>query len=425
MKKTGGLVRTVCMAGVILASVPAPLFAKEAVLGMDQQIYKVLNTAQSLYESNENDAALESLNKGLARYDGRISDYERAHMMNMMAVIYQDTDRADSALDLYRQILQLEKLPTGFLINVYRNAASLSMMQEDYASALLYANKAIEIADPPDPSAYVIVAQAQYYLEHYSPAREAIEHAMALHEASLRQAGEKITPREGWLQLANAIYYSQKDYDAMIALHYRLLEFYPREKYLLNLAALFGELEQTDRQLALTEAVIDGGYIADSNKLMNFASLLLLHNVPYKAAVLIERAIEEEKIDATAKNMDRMGQAWLMAGEYERAIPYLIKGAEKAESGENYIRLANTYMALGRWQETVDALSNALKKGDLTDAGTAYLIRGMAQFRLKSYKGAEKSFARAQQYPSVKKLAPQWQRYMRSEIEKLAALGAS
>jgi hypothetical protein len=59
----------------------------------------------------------------------------------------------------------------------------------------------------------------------------------------------------------------------------------------------------------LVEAVFDVDYLEDSNKLMNLASLYLLHDVPYKAATLIEQAMDKKLVKKTNTNLDRLGQA--------------------------------------------------------------------------------------------------------------------
>ena len=170
------------------------------------------------------------------------------------------------------------------------------------------------------------------------------------------------------------------------------------------------------------EAAFEGNYLKDTSNLINLAGLLMLHDIPYKAARLMEDAIKQNKIDASRANIERLGQAWLMAGEYERAIPHLRMAAQGSDSGEGFVRLANTFMALGRWQDTADTLDQALTKGGLTDPGTTHLIRGMALFRLNRYEAASNAFESAKQFAATEKLAQQWSDYMTNEISKLNAL---
>lgn len=402
---------------VVMLFISATANGKESVVGMSQKVYKVLNQAQILYEQGDGVSALAQLSKARSDYNKRLSDYENAHILNMMAAIQQDRGNTEIALSLFEEAVSYPKLPATQKSRFYKNIAQLSIMTEHYDKALDYIRKAIDSSLNPDAGIYVLAAQALYYLERFDDARKDIDHAINLDRKMTNKKGSLIErpPRESWLQLANAIYYSQKDYQAMLEVHHQLLLFYPSDQYLLNLAVIYGELEQSEKQLALMESVFEGGYIDDGNKIMNLANLFLIHEIPYKAAVLIEAAIDEEKIEKNVSSLDRLGQAWLMAGEYEKAIVYLSQVAIRANDGEAYVRLANVYMALSHWSDAAAALNKAIEKGQLKDAGSVYLIHGMTLFRLKEFNAARQSFEMAKKFSSSKKLAAKWQQYMDNE----------
>jgi tetratricopeptide (TPR) repeat protein len=118
----------------------------------------------------------------------------------------------------------------------------------------------------------------------------------------------------------------------------------------MNLAALHGQLGETDRQLALVESLLDDNRLQRGHYLLNMANLFLAHQLPYKAARLLETEIASGRIEESQKNLELQSQAWYLAGEEARAIPPLEAAAELSEDGEIYLRVARLYMDLYNWR---------------------------------------------------------------------------
>ena len=79
-------------------------------------------------------------------------------------------------------------------------------------------------------------------------------------------------------------------------------------------------------------------------------------------------------------------------------------------------------MALNRWSEGESALTKAINKGGLSNAGQTFISLGLAQFEQKKYSSAKSTFSKAVKYPKTRKAANNWIKYVENELLRLEAL---
>ena len=197
-----------------------------------------------------------------------------------------------------------------------------------------------------------------------------------------------------------------------------LIEAYPKDSYILTLAGVYSELGDTKKQLALTEALYEKGYIDGKTHAVNLANLYLLHGIPYKAAVVLEKELEAKTITADVRNLRLLSQAWYSAREDKKAIPPLLQAAEMSDDGELYIRLAQSYINLEQWGEAAEAARKGISMGGIKRMDTANIMYGMALFNQKKLEQARRVFQTASRDNRSKRAAQQWIRYVDSEIRR-------
>ena len=61
------------------------------------------------------------------------------------------------------------------------------------------------------------------------------------------------------------------------------------------------------------------------DELLRIAQLYLFYEVPYKAALILEKELESGRIKDEEKNWEQLANAWLSAREWKKAIPPLKK----------------------------------------------------------------------------------------------------
>jgi tetratricopeptide (TPR) repeat protein len=382
---------------------------KETV-AMSQSVYEKLTEIQELVEAKDY-ATAQRLTVEL-RTKKSLSPYELAQIWNISAYSYYLQENYAEAIKSYDQVLAQPDLPEALLLSTLKTKAQLQFTQEDYEAAL----KTIRVlmASIAEPSADVLMleGQALFQLGRYDEALKPIRSAIDLY----RDQGQ--TPKENWLLLLRVIYFEQKDYDSMIDVVKELIIYYPKDTYILTLAGIYSELGDTMKQLVLTEVLYEKGYLNSASHITNLANLYLLHGLPYKAAVLLEREMGDDIVKSNERNLRLLSQAWYQAREDQKAIPPLERAAKMSSDGELYVRLAQANINLEKWTEASAAVQKGLQLGGLKRNDTANIMLGMALFNQKRLEQARRAFQIAAADKRSSRAANQWIAYVDSEIRR-------
>ena len=384
--------------------------AAKSDLGIGIKVFEKMQEAQVQIDAKNYAAALTMLDELLLQ--SGLNNYEIAQTLSIKGSVYFQQEEIAKALEIFKKVITYENIPKGFLEINLRTLAQLSFMEDDYQASLDYARQLQNISETPDANNYMLIGQIYYKLENYAKALENINIAIKLEQ----DIGKQV--KENWLLILNAVYYSLNDYPNMIKVLEQIIALYPRERYMLSLAAVYGQLEKTEKQLLLMEPLYDKGLLTQESELLNLANLMLLHKAPYKGAKIIEKGFADKNIKRTKRNLEMAAQAWQLAAEDEKSVVFLAEAAELSEDGNTYMTLGQTYMNLYRWKDAESALEKALKKGDLRKEGDTHLLLGMTRFHQKQYLSARRAFVDAKDHDYSAKLAEQWITYMRQEQEK-------
>ena len=167
------------------------------------------------------------------------------------------------------------------------------------------------------------------------------------------------------------------------------------------------------------------------SELLRLAQLYLYYEVPYKAAIILEKELNAERIEDEEKNWEQLANAWLSAREWKKAIPPLTKAAEMSEDGRLFLRLGQTYMQEEDWKNAEKNIRYAIKKGDLENPGRAWLLLGITRNKkgIKFENSALFAFKRSTGYEDMEADARRWVKVIetkqaRREADRLAAEAA-
>jgi tetratricopeptide (TPR) repeat protein len=401
---------------LLLCLIPQTVVAERSS-GMTKATYDRIAAVQQLFEEDQWATAIEKLQ---AITEGRVSNYERAHAFNMLGFAWYQLDNLERSMQAYRSALAQENIPVSQTRWLLTTISQVALMAEDYAAAERYAIELVELKYelPPEAASWVVLAQARIGQENYagalSPMLKAIE--------TDRDAGNQ--PREEWLLLLSSIYYMTDSFEAMREVLYELVALYPKEKYLINLAALHGELGDSRKQLALVEALLDDQRLQRSEHRLSLVNLFLANGLPYKAAALLQREIEAGRIEADKRNLELLSQAWYMAGERERSIPPLAQAAAISKEGDLHMRVARLYMDDYNWDSAEIAAQKAVEMSSGEQLGDALLLLGMAMANANKLEPAKRILKRAADHENVASWALQWLSFVETEQRRMDSLQA-
>jgi tetratricopeptide (TPR) repeat protein len=386
------------------------------VPAMRNRVYSQLARAQKLADEGVKIAGFDVLDEVKERIDG-LNSYERAMLWNFYAFMYYGNDDIASAIEHFELVIKEEAIPDSLYLSTIYSLAQLSMQQQSYSQALAYLQqwqenntKALTAAQ------HIMFAQIYYQDKQFDKVIIQVDQAIALAE----QKASAI--KENWLILQRASYYELKQPLQVVKVMEQLVRLYDKPEYWLQLAGMYGEVGDEDKQLAVMEASWQAGHINKASEVMTLAQLYRFHQVPFKAAVLLEQAIANGTVVASEKSFEALAQAYVAAKEDEKALPVLTKASEIADTGKFDVQLAQAYLNLERWQEAIAAANKGLARGKISRVGDMYLVIGMAQFNLQAFDDALIAFTQAQKIPKSAKTAKQWFHYVEREQGQRARL---
>lgn len=380
---------------------------------MRESAFKYLGRAQEAADAQNWPAAIAAL-KEMEAGKSKLNGYETAQMYYFYGFVYYSMERYPQAITYYKQVLQQgeENLPVALEVGTLLTVAQLYFVQEDYKQALVYLNKWFALADNVTADSYALRAQAYHQVGNAKMAMADITKAISMYE----QEGK--TPKENWFQLQRYFYYEQNDYKNVAKVLEKLVKYYPKGEYYKQLAGMYGELKREDDMLHMMEAAYIAGALQKEKELLNMAYLFMGAEMPYKGAKVIDKGIDEKKIERTSKNLETLAQAYQMAQELQKSIPELEAAAGMSDKGDLYSRLASIYLDLDDNKKALDMGAKALKKGDMKRPDQLYIVLGMANANLKKYDTSLKYLEKALDDKRSEKFAKQWISFVKAEQER-------
>ena len=221
-----------------------------------------------------------------------------------------------------------------------------------------------------------------------------IEEAIKSIEADAANLAKGPT-RENWWLLLRAAYFELEEMDKVKEILERLVVEWSKKEYWTQLSAFYGQDKQEKEQMAAYQTAYHEGFLEKSSEFVQMAQLYLSVEAPYEAAKLLQKAMDEDKVDKEVKNWKILAQAWFLSGYDEPAIVALREAAKLSDDGELDIRLARSLNNIADYEGCTNSAKTAIQKGDLKRLDESYITLGMCQFEIADFEGAKDSFANA------------------------------
>lgn len=401
-----------------LAAVPAPVIAadesSERAPAMRERAFKQLNKARELAEAGRLDEALAELTE--LRDSRRSNSYERAMAWNLTAFVEYERDNEQAAASAYQNVLAEEGIPSSLRQHTLYALAQMQMSLSQWQAAAKSMESWFGVTDAPTTNAFLLLGSAYFQLEDYPRARKPIERAIA------QALANDEVPKENAYLLLRSIYYAEKDYKKMIGVLKSLCQHYSKREYWVQLAAVYGEQDQSQQQLATMLAAHDLGLLETSSDYLILSQLLLGVDVPYRAAKVLSEGVEKGIVERNARSLRLLADAWVLSKEYGEAIVALRSAATLTGDAELTLRLSQLLYEEGSYEEAVKAANQALAAGKLKNGDQAHVIKGLALFELENLPDAQAAFREAAKFDDSRQMARQWLAYIDNEQERRKAL---
>jgi len=342
----------------------------------------------------------------------KIAGHEKAELWNLYGYTYFLLENQAKTKEYYSRVINEPEANVPLRNRTLKTVAQLHMMDEEYDMALKLYQEWMsfqEILGAPD---FALLSTIYYNIDDQDSALKNIEIAI-----EMRESADKIG-QENWYAIQRSIYYQRSDFRKVITILNKLIVNYPNVRYWRELGGMYAELEETNEQLsAYAAAYIQNGLTSES-QIVGLAYMYLGADAPYKAAQILIDGFESGEVEQTEKNLQIVGSALYQASELKKALPWMEKAASKATDGESYNRLAGIYVDLERFEDSIRTAAEATRRGGVKRLDLVYMTKGNAEFNLKRYDDAIKSFRKIKKADDSYKSAQDWIRYVEAERKR-------
>jgi tetratricopeptide (TPR) repeat protein len=407
MTKSPGWIARLAVVGAMLLLAAGPAFAQANKFSFGSRNQKkMIKVITLIQEEGDMDGAreiLESINLKRAK------PYGRARIHQMLGTLAAQDEQFELALDHLEKCVAEEALqPEDHLRSLYL-VGQLQTMLERYEDAIVTLESWISQVESPAPSSYYTLAVTYYQAERPEDSLATIKKAVELSS----------NPREPWYRLLLSLHLERSEYKEALALLDDIILSYPKQVYWSQMAAIYAQLDDMSKSLAVQQLAKSEGFVTESRDLTRIAQMFMVEGLPHRGAAVMRQGLEDGSIEETEQSYQTLSDTLLQSREWEEALDPLGKAAELHENGTLFVRHAQVNLQLGRWADARTSLNLAFEKGGLVDEGQAHILFGIAAANDKEWKTAIAAFLRAQKFDGTRDVAGKWISYVEREKARL------
>ncbi len=350
---------------------------------VSERAYRALAKAEEQMQAQAHAGAVQTIDRALKRRG--LSGYERALLQRLAGAALLDAGEHAAAATRLQAALAGETLPVAMLEKLRYQLAQLYLHESRYQDALAVSKPWSEAGAQPSAAVCFVIASANAALEQLPEALRWAERGLK----QLASENENVVPAESRYAFVAGLNLALERYPRAAELLEELVSRYPQTaQHWRQLTAVYHHLERAERALAVAELGHLRGALTTARDLDLLARLYLRHDLPHKAALLLDDALQNAADSDSASAFDApryrlLANAWVAAREYARALAPL-------EAAAALLRAAG----------------NAGREAEVR------LLKGIAHAHLEQPVAAARELAHSLDHPGTRKAAGQWLSYV-------------
>lgn len=378
---------------------------------LDPRVARDLLPAYELLQNDQFPEALTALDALINRLGSSMKPFDLASVLQIRGSALVNLDRYADAIRDFERAIGLDALPPEQNDQLLFNVAQLYFQQERYRESINTFERWLQYAEAPDANVYFMLAAAHYYLDEHAQARPHAERAKQL-------APE---PDKRHHDLLNILYSELNLPRERTALLQEIIAIWPSDvSYWKQLAAIHMEQGRERDAFTTLELAYKSGLIDEEQDIVSLAQFYSVFNNPSRGGVLLEREMDNERVERSTKNLELLSQLWSQAREHTKAIPVLEEAARGSDSGMLSYRLGQVLLSDENNEDAETAFEAAIRKGDLSESARSdvWMLLGTARFnqagpgnRTKRDE-ADQAFASAERFSVTRTRAQEWREYI-------------
>jgi len=400
---------------------------------VSQEVGKPLKEAQEASQKKQWDVALEKIREAQKK---KKTPFEEFKINEFLGYIYANHKKSAEAAGAFEAQLNSGFLPPDKVDPYVKQIGLFYYESENYPKSIEFLKRYLQNHSS-DTETQILLGQAYYLHKEYKPALASLQSAITTVERSGKQ------PSENVLLMAHKCSSELNDDAGVQASLEKLVHYYPKPNYWRNLLVSVQNSSQNLPAGAAADHIrygidrlkLDVGMVDRPDEYLQMAQRAILIGLPGEAQKIMEKGYAsgvfnsaktspsapdpkspDSKSNSTANNN---------AGEqarYERLLNLAKKNAQADQAqlsreeveakasttGENDAQLGAAYMSYGKYDQAIEALERAIKKGSLKDANEVQVNLGVAYFRKGDKEKARAAFKAVQSEGSWTQVARLW-----------------
>lgn len=401
----------ITLAPIVEAKVPAEkqeeLKKREKARGgkaLSPRVGQKVGKAFNLYQEDQVDEALALLLDMNPK-----NDFDKANVDRYIGSMYAGIDgKGEEAIARMKSAIKSDELAFRDHSDLIKNVAQLSLQALKYEEAIKYFKEYIEFSLDESDDTYTRIASAYYELKQYDKVLEPAKKAIALQEK----------PKQNPYVLVMAAYYEQKMFKEATQAVEDLVKTFPEDsKWWVQLGNFYALTEDFERALSTFDISYKNGYLKKDSEMKRLAQLYATNGIPYKAAIIQEKYINNGLIKKDDNTLSIMASTFQNAKEYDKAATYFGEAAKLSNDGDLYRKQGNSLMIQGKYELALVAFNKSLKAG-YKNKSMLNLLIGESNFYLEKWKVAYDAFEAAKKDKNAARTAKSWQSYVKETAER-------
>ena len=373
---------------------------------LSKRAFAIVEAAQNRLAEEDYIGALSLLQQ--IRNGAKFTAYEKAIALQTEGFVHADQGNYAKTIQAFEKAANSGDLPPRLVSDLIYNLAQLNLAEGRSARALDYITRWFETVEG-EPTADAYGLKAQIHL---------VMGDLAAAEQNVRKALSKVEePRQNWTRLLLSVLLQQERYgEARPILEDAALRWPSVKAFWQQLTAVYYEAKQEELAFVTQQIMHRQNMLKTSKELASMAQLYLYHDIPIKAARVLQTGLDDGSIEKTEKNFELLAQAYMHAREWDKAIKPLTAAAEKSDKGRFYEQLGQSYLQDEKWRDAEQAFVNALEKGGLRDTANTWLLLGITRTRVEKWDAAISAFRKASDDDETAKDAFRWIRAIERQL---------
>jgi tetratricopeptide (TPR) repeat protein len=363
-----------------------------------------LQAALAAAKNKQYDVALAKIKEADAE---KKSQYEAFKINETLAFVYASQKDYAKLATTYEKMLETPQFLSDQSAVNAKVIAQLYASLQQYPKAIDYSKRWLQ-DKPNDAETLSLLGQAYYSTKDYKACKETMTSAIA----GVEKNGGK--PVEGWLQFARSCSDSLGDSATAAQSLEKLCRFYPKPDYWL---AYIRGMSRGSKDLASfhwSRLMNEVGVLKDADDYSNYAQqAMLVYGSPAEALRTVEEGFKKQILGADPKTKVRhdklMSNAKVAAQEDKARWPQMATEAEQDPTGNKSAAMGMAYFGAEQYDQAINFLEKAIKKGGLKETAHVRLTLGVAHLQKGQRDAARTEFKAVSADPVLGKVAGAWQ----------------